>query len=92
LTTARLNLNSHSELPLNWGQVNLNLNDYHFDPMEITSTFWIPDITDWWQQQEEMHPKYADLPNMSSDISSIIPHGVGVETSFSRSQDVIGRR
>jgi hypothetical protein len=39
LTAARLNLNSHPELPQNWGQIYLNLNDYDTDPMEISSTF-----------------------------------------------------
>jgi hypothetical protein len=51
LTAARLYLNSPPEAPMNWGQINTNLNDYHSDPMEISSTFWIPDITDWWRQQ-----------------------------------------
>jgi len=47
LTAARLYLNSPPEAPKNWGQINPNLNDYHSDPMEISSTFWILDITDW---------------------------------------------
>jgi len=55
LTAARLYLNSPPEAPKNWGQINPNLNDYHSDPMEISSTFWIPDTTDWWGQQEETH-------------------------------------
>jgi hypothetical protein len=50
LSTARLYLYSPSEAPKNWGQINPNLNDYHSDPMEISSTFWIPDITNWWRQ------------------------------------------
>jgi len=58
--------------------------------MEISSTFWIPDITDWWQQQEETHSKYADLCNVARDIFSFIPHGVGVEASFSLGRDVNG--
>jgi len=92
LTTARLYLNSPPEAPKNWGQINTNLNDYHSDPMEISSTFWIPDITDWWRQQEETHSEYADLSNVARDIFSIIPHGVGVEASFSFGRDVIGWR
>ena len=60
--------------------------------MEFSSTFWIPDITDWWHQQEEMHSKYADLSNVAHNIFSIIPHGVGVEASFSLARDVIGWR
>jgi len=85
-------LNSLLELPLNWGQINPNLNDYHSDPMESSSTFWLPDINDWWRQQEEMHSKYADLSNVARNIFSIIPHGVGVEASFSLGRDVIGWR
>jgi len=60
--------------------------------MEISSTFWLPDITDWWRQQEETHSKYADLSDVARDIFSIIPHGVGVEASFSLGRDVIGWR
>jgi hypothetical protein len=55
LPAARLYLNSPPELPQNWGQINPNLNDYHSNPMEISSTFWLPDITDWWWQQKETH-------------------------------------
>jgi len=90
LTAARLYSNSQPEAPKNWGQINPNLNDYHSDPMEFSSTFWITDITDWWRQQEETHSKYADLSNLACDITSIITHGVGVETSFSLRWDVIG--
>jgi hypothetical protein len=92
LTAARLYLNSPPEAPKNWGQINPNLNDYHSDPMEISSTFWIQVITDWWRQQEETHSKYADLSSVARDIFSIIPHGVGVEASFSLGRDVIGWR
>jgi len=92
LNAARLHLNSPPEAPKNWGQINPNLNDYHSDPMEISSTFWIPDITDWWRQQEETHSKYADLSNVARDIFSIIPHGVRVEASCSLGRDVIGWR
>jgi len=72
LTAARLYLNTPPEAPKNWGQINPNLNDYHSDPMEISSTFCIPDITDWWRQQEDRHSKYADLSNVARDIFSII--------------------
>jgi hypothetical protein len=90
LTAVRLYLNSPPEAPKNWGQINPNLNDYHSDPMEISSTFWIPDITDWWRQQVETHSKYADLCNVARDTFSITPHGMGVEASFSLGRDVIG--
>ena len=54
-TVARLYFNSPPEEPKNWGQSNPNLNNYHSDPMEFSSSFWILDITDWWRQQVEMH-------------------------------------
>jgi len=92
LTAARLHFNSPPEAPKNYGQINPNLNDYHSDPMEISSTFWLTDITDWWRQQEQMHSNYADLSDVTQDIFSIILHGVGVEASFSQGQDVIGWR
>jgi hypothetical protein len=92
LTAARLCLNSPPEAPKNWGQINLNFNDYHSDPMEISSTVWIRDITNWCRQEEEMHSKYASLSHVASDIFSIIPHAVGVEASFSHGRDVIGWR
>jgi hypothetical protein len=58
--------------------------------MEINSTLWIPDITDCWCQQEEIHSKYADLSNVARDTFSIIPHGVGVEASCSLGREFIG--
>jgi len=92
VTAARLYLNSPAESPKNWGQGNPNLDDYHLDPMEITSTFSIRDIAEWWQQDEETHSKYANCSKVASDILSIIPHGVGVDASFSVGRDVIGWR
>jgi len=92
LTAARLYLTSPHEAPKNWGQINPNLNDYHSDPMEFSSMFWTPDLTDRWGQQEETHSKYANLSDVARDIFSIIPHGVGVEASFSLGRDVIGWR
>jgi len=90
LTAARLYLNSLPDAPYNWGQINPNVNDYHSDPMEISSRLSIPDITDWWCQQEETQSKYADLSNVVHNIFSIIPHGVRVEASFSLGREVIG--
>ena len=52
MTPARLYSNSPPEAPTHWGQINPNLIDYHSDKMKISSTFWLPDITDWWRQQE----------------------------------------
>jgi len=87
-----LYLDSPPEAPKNWGQISPNLNDYHSDPMEISSTFWLPDITDWWRPQQETHSKFADLSNVARDILSIIPDGVAVEASISLGRDVIGWR
>jgi len=89
VTAAMLYFNPPPDAPKNWGQIHPNLNDYHSDPKEIRSTFWLPDITDWGRQQQEMHSKYANLANVARDIFSIIPHGVGVEASFSLGRDVI---
>jgi hypothetical protein len=82
LTTAMLYLHSPPESPNNWGQVNPNVSDYDSDPMEISSTYLLRDITDWWRQQEERHSNYADLSNVACTIFSFIPHGVRMEASF----------
>jgi len=92
MTATRLRLKFPPEAVNNWGQINRNLNDYHTYPMDICSTFWIPDRTDWWRQQYKTHTKYANLSNQVREIFSIIPHGVGVVTSFSFRRDVIGWR
>ena len=60
--------------------------------MEISSTFWIPDITNWWCQQEETHSKYTDLSNVARDIFSKIPHVIGVVVSFSHCRHAISWR
>ena len=92
LTPTRLSMNSPPEAPKDRGQIDPNLTVYHSDPMEISSTFLLPDITDWWSQQEELHSKHANLSNVAREIFSIIPHHVRVEASISRGQDVIGWR
>jgi hypothetical protein len=92
LTAARLYLYLLPAAPKNWGQLNSNLNDYHSDPMEINSTFWIPDITDWWRQQQSTLSENADLSNVVYDIFAIIPHGVGVEARYSLARDATGWR
>jgi len=92
LTAARLFLNSLPGARRNWWQSDANLNDYHSDPAEISSTFLLPDITDWWHQQEETHSTYTNLSNVARDISSVIPHGVRAEASFYLGRDVIGGR
>jgi len=90
LTAARLCSDSPPEAPKNWVPINPMLNDYHSNPIEISSTFWLRDITDWWHTQDEMHSKDTDLSNVACDIFSIIPDGVGVEDRFSLGRDVIG--
>jgi hypothetical protein len=92
LNAARLYLNSPPELPQNWGQINPNLNDYKSEAMEISSTFWLSDIINWWRQRKETHTKYANLSNVARDILSIIPHRVGVGAHLSLRRDVLGRR
>ena len=91
-TAAMLNLNSPPQFPQNWGQIDPNRNDYYSDQMEISRTFWLPDVTDWGRQKEETHSKFTDLSNVARDIFSIIPHGVRVAASFSLGRDVIGWR
>ena len=60
--------------------------------MEISSTFCIPDIADWWCQQEETHTKYTDLSYVARDVFIIIAHGVRVEACVSLGRDGIGSR
>jgi len=55
LTTARILLNVPPDVPKNRGRVNPNIKDYHSNRMESSSTFWLPDITDWWCQQNQTH-------------------------------------
>jgi hypothetical protein len=88
-TAAQLYLISLPEAPKNWGEMNPNLNDVHSDPMKISSTYWVPDITNWWCQQEEMHSKYTDLSNAACDIFSTIPVSLGVKACYSFGQVVI---
>ena len=89
-TAARLYLNSPPEVLKNWGQLNSNLNDDHSFPIEISSTFSLPDTIDWWRRQEEKHSKYADLSQAARDKSSIILPGVAVLASISLGRDGIG--
>jgi len=91
-TARRLYLASPPESPINWGQVNLNLIDYHSDPMGITGTFWMPDITDLWGQQTELQSKNPDVSYVVCDMFFIKPHHVWVEASVSIGCGVIGWR
>jgi len=60
-STTRLPVNSPRESQKSCGQIDPQLNECHSDPMEIGISWWIPDITDWWRQQQETHSMYADL-------------------------------
>jgi len=85
-------LNSLPDSPKNWGHVNPNLDDYYSHPMEISSTFWIADVTYWWHLPEETHSQYANPSNVACDIVSNIPHGIRFEAHFSYVQGIIGWR
>jgi len=49
LTAAKLYLNSSPEARKNWGQIIPNFYNYHGDPMEFSSTLWLPDIANLWR-------------------------------------------
>jgi len=94
LTATRLYLNSPPEAPKHWGQINPNRNDYHSDPIEISSTFWLPDITDWWHQQEEhtqstpispmWHTTYFLSYHIVSEWRPVFPLGESLSDGGSR--------
>lgn len=71
-------------------QIDPNLNNYHSDLTGIGRTLWILDITDLWPRQGETQSKYANHHlNLGCDISCIMPHCVGVESTLSLVVDVI---
>jgi hypothetical protein len=86
---ARLDLNPPPEVPMIWERIHPNQIDYHSDPIEINSTFWLPDLPNWWHQHEETHSQYNSLSNVVCEIFCIITHGAGVEGSFSLQQYII---
>jgi hypothetical protein len=90
LTNARLYLYSPPQAPNNCGQNNPNLKGSHTNPVEMSTPFWIPEITDWWHHQEDRHWRYADLSNVACNIFSIIRPGDGMDTHFSLGCVVIG--
>jgi len=92
LPTARLFMNSPPALPKGLGQVNLGLIDYCSDPVVISNTWWILDITDRWYQPEKTHWKYVDLYNVACNTFIIIPNGVRVVASMSHGWDGIAWR
>jgi hypothetical protein len=89
LTAASLYLNSPTEVPKAWGQIDPNLTDYNTIPMQSRSTFCIADITDWWYQYNETYSEYIDLSNLARNIFSNLPHGITVKVSFVIEQDSI---
>lgn len=48
-----------------------------------------PDVADWWREQEKNETLFKPLAKMARDIFSVIPHGVGVEHSFSIARMVV---
>jgi hypothetical protein len=70
--------------------MNPSLKDYHSDNVERSSVLWILDISNWWCQQEEMHPINADLSNVACNIFAVILQNVEVVASWSLEWDVIG--
>ena len=92
LSAASLYLISPPEAPQRWGQINPNLTDYHSERMEYSSTWWLPDISDRWRQQEETHSTYAEPSDVARDKICILTHGLGVEASFYFARDVRGQR
>jgi len=90
LTAARLYLNSLPELPQSWVEMIPNFTDYHYDSMQTKSIFRIPDFTDWWHQQKEMHLQYADHLNVAYNIFSITTCGIREEASCFLGRKVIG--
>jgi hypothetical protein len=57
LSATRLCLRSPPEAPKNWGHTNAILNEYLSNPLEISSKFRLPDLTDRWCWQEEINSK-----------------------------------
>jgi hypothetical protein len=91
-TAARRYLDEPFVRPHQAGQVNPRLDDHLADPLASTDAFWYPDVLLWWKEQLDLHTEYAILAQVARDVFSVMPHGVGVEASFSLGRDVIGWR
>jgi hypothetical protein len=89
MTPSRLYSSSPHEKSKSSRQIHQNLNDNHSDPIEITRTLCLPDITNCLWQQGETHLKYAALSTVVHDRFSIIPDSVGGKASFSHRWDII---
>jgi hypothetical protein len=65
--------NSPPEALTNWGQINPNLKDYHFNQMKNGGPFWILDITSWCISNKpsfcQEHPGVSDGPDSSDGTS-----------------------
>jgi len=92
ITPERLYSNSPPAVPTNWGEVNPSLDDFHSERMEISGTFWLPNISDRWPQPEKSQWNHASLSKVAGNIFSIIPCGITAEASVSHGLDIIGWR
>ena len=93
MEVARKYINSVNADPAALGQHPPKTDDLKSDnPQELTAAFWKPDVTAYWREQEDSCTQYAPLARMARDVFSVIPHGLGVEASFSLGRDVLGWR
>jgi len=92
LTAARSIQTSLPELPQNWGQINLNPNDYHSNRIQLSHTCWQSAISDCSTHQAATHSKYTDHSNVAHDITSIIPNCIRVEINIFLARDVMSWR
>lgn len=71
--------------------MNPKIDEYNSNTITISYTLWLPDITDWWHQQEKTDSINAALSDMARDIFCIILNGLGVKAIFHLGPDVNGR-
>jgi hypothetical protein len=70
----------------------MNPIDYQTDLMVSSCEHCIPDITDWWHQEEERGSKYADVSNVAHNLFSITPGGVEMGVTVSVGPYIICER
>ena len=86
-------INSVNADPLALGQHPPKTDDLKSEnPQQLTAAIWKPDVAAYCREQEVSCMEYAPLARMACDVFSVIPHGVGVEASFSLGRDVLGWR
>jgi hypothetical protein len=80
--------------PASFGQTNPGGDDTDGDtnPDLASGCFWSASVAAWWKHQVTHVTEYAPLSQMARNIFAVMPHGVGVEASFSLGRDVIGWR